>query len=148
MWCRWQQLQSPVCKAARRCCCLSPSSLLIQLRPALRQSSHPGSEYLQTCCSQWRIWLHNICWWTSVWDQAFCWLSLWVHSWRFHFITVWGGLFCCLSMGKLNNSGVKPVIAAIYGVLTLFQAFQGNWNWKWGRIVSVVQDREALVWCK
>lgn len=39
------------------------------------------------------------------------------------------------------------MIAAIYGVLTRFQAFHGNWNWKWGRIVSVAQDREDLQWC-
>lgn len=37
-----------------------------------------------------------------------------------------GWFVCCLSMGKLNNPGVKPVITAIYGVLTQFQAFQGN----------------------
>lgn len=36
MWCRWEQLESPVCKAVQRGCCLSPHSLLVQ-RPALHQ---------------------------------------------------------------------------------------------------------------
>lgn len=37
MWCRWEQLESPVCKAVQRGCCLSPRSLLVQLGPALHQ---------------------------------------------------------------------------------------------------------------
>lgn len=41
---RWskcrEQLQSPVCKAVQRGCCLSPSSLLVQLRPALHLLDH------------------------------------------------------------------------------------------------------------
>lgn len=32
-----------MCKAIQRGCCLSPSSLLIQLGPAVHQSSHLGS---------------------------------------------------------------------------------------------------------